>query len=175
VSWEEEAADGAPAATHMVWLSAAGEVLLEATLDAPIDELAPAWLPAPDGKQMVLSAAGGAWLWTAGAVAPTALDDTGDWLGWSPDSSKLVTLDGATLRVVDAADPTQQCARTYPEWPAAFVPGRFAWRGDRLSLVGRAADRASADRHGEADGPYRDVTISVPIALSAASASREAR
>jgi hypothetical protein len=167
VSWEEEAAGEAPAATHMVWLSAAGEVLLEATLDAPIDELAPSWLPAPDGKRVVLCAAGGAWLWTHGATAPTALDDTGDWLGWSPDGSKLVALDGATLRVVEAAEPARQSARTYPEWPAAFVPGRFEWRGDRLSLVGRAADRA--------EGPYRDVTLTVPLTLSAASASREAR
>jgi hypothetical protein len=201
VSWEDEAAGGADAATHMVWLSAAGEVLLEATLDAPVDELAPRWLPSPDGRRMVLTAAGGAWLWTDGTPkgprkgpegpeplrvplpAPVALDDGGDWLGWSPDGSKLAALDGSTLRVVDAAEPARQTARTYPEWPAAFMAGTFTWRGDRLSLVGRAADRADADRHGEADadrhgeadGPYRDVTITVPLALSAASASREDR
>jgi hypothetical protein len=167
VSWEEEAAGEAPAATHLVWLSAAGEVLLEATLDAPIDELAPSWLPSPAGSRMLLAAGGGAWLWTVGETAPAPLDDAGDWLGWSPDGSKLVALEGATLRVVDAAEPARHTARTYAAWPAAFVPGRFAWLGDRLSLVGRAADRA--------EGPYRDVTIAVPLSLSAASASREAR
>jgi hypothetical protein len=182
VSWED---DGDAEETHLVWLSAAGEVLMEATLDAPISALEPAWLASPDGRKMLLAAGGGAWLWTDGTPAPSPIDQAGTWLGWSPDGSKLAALDGQTLHVRDAAEPARRTERTYPDWPATFTPGPagFAWRGDRLSLAGRAADRADADRHGEADadrhgeadGPYRDVTIDVSLSLSAASASRAAR
>lgn len=166
VSWED---DGDAEETHLVWLSAAGEVLMEATLDAPVAALEPAWLPAPDGRKMLLAAAGGAWLWTDGSPAPSPIDQAGTWLGWSPDGSKLAALDGQTLHVRDAAEPARRTARTYPDWPAAFAPGPagFTWRGDRLSLAGHVADRPG--------GPSRDVTIDVPLVLSAASASRAAR